>query len=68
MAKGRFFFGFMMTVASALGITYLLGRIRREPRVEMYFEDGSMLAVNNKSSEVSARITAMADELIKKAQ
>jgi hypothetical protein len=67
MAKGRFFFGFLMTVASALGITYLLGRVRRQPRVEMYFDDGSMLAVNNKSSEMSARITTMADVIIKRA-
>lgn len=67
MARGRFFFGFMMSVASALGLTYLVRRIRSHPRVEFYFEDGSMLAVSNKSSELSTRLTAMADSLIKRA-
>lgn len=67
MAKGRFFFGFLLSVASALGITYLLRRIRRQPRVEMYFDDGSMLALNSKTSEVSARLTGMTDALLKKA-
>ncbi len=67
MARGRFFFGFLLSVASALGLTYLLRRIRRQPRVEMYFDDGSMLAINSKTSEVSARITGMADDLLKRA-
>ena len=67
MAKGRFFFGFLLSVASALGITYLLRRIRRQPRVEMYFDDGSMLALNSKTSEVSAKLTGMTDALLKKA-
>ncbi|MFA5809630.1 MAG: hypothetical protein WC828_08435 [Thermoleophilia bacterium] len=67
MAKGRFFFGFLLSVASALGLTYLLRRIRRQPRVEMYFDDGSMLAINSKTSEVSARMTGMADDLLKRA-
>lgn len=67
MARGRFFFGFMLSVASALGLTVLLRRIRRQPRVEMYFDDGSMLAINSKTSDVSARITGMADDLLKKA-
>lgn len=67
MARGRFFFGFMMSVASALGLTYLVRRIRSQPRVEFYFEDGSMLAVSNKSSELSTRLTNMADSLIKRA-
>ncbi|MFA5801577.1 MAG: hypothetical protein WC911_03785 [Thermoleophilia bacterium] len=66
MARGRFFFGFMLSVASALGLTVLLRRIRRQPRVEMYFDDGSMLAINSKTSDVSARITGMADDLLKK--
>lgn len=67
MARGRFFFGFLLSVASALGLTYLLRRIRRQPRVEMYFDDGSMLAINSKTSEVSARMTGMADDLLKRA-
>lgn len=67
MAKGRFFFGFLLSVASGLGLTYLLRRIRRQPRVEMYFDDGSMLAINSKTSEVSARITGLADDLLKRA-
>jgi hypothetical protein len=66
MARGRFFFGFMMSVASALGLTYLLRRVRRQPRVELYFEDGSMLAVNNKSSDLSVTLTSLADGLIKR--
>lgn len=66
MARGRFFFGFMMSIASALGLTYLVRRVRRQPRVELYFEDGSMLAVSNKSSELSASLTAMADGIIKR--
>jgi hypothetical protein len=66
MARGRFFFGFMMSIASALGLTYLLRRLRRQPRVELYFEDGSMLAISNKSSELSARLTSLADGLIKR--
>lgn len=57
-----------MSIASALGLTYLLRRIRRRPRVELYFEDGSMLAVSNKSSELSVRLTAQAEALIKRAQ
>lgn len=56
----------MMSIASALGITYLIRRVRRQPRVELYFEDGSMLALNNKSSELSGRLTVMADGLIKR--
>ena len=65
MAKGRFFFtGFLLSVASALGITYLMRRMRRQQGVELYFDDGSMLAINNKSSELSARLTAMTDELL----
>lgn len=68
MARGRFFFtGFLLSVASALGLTYLLRRLRRQPRVELYFDDGSMLAINNKTSELSARLTSMADELLTKA-
>ena len=54
-------------LASALGITWLLRRIRRQSRVELYFDDGSMLAINNKSSELSQKLTAMGDELVKKA-
>lgn len=61
---GRMFFGLLLSVASALGITYLLRRIRRQPRVELYFDDGSMLAINSKTSELSARLTSMADELL----
>lgn len=67
MARGRFFFGFMLSIASALGLTWLLRRIRRQARVELYFDDGSMLAVNNKTSELSRKLTAMGDELVKKA-
>lgn len=68
MARGRFFFtGFLLSAASALGLTYLLRRLRRQPRVELYFDDGSMLAINNKSSELSTRLTGMADELLRKA-
>lgn len=66
MARGRFFFGLMMSVASAVGLTYIIRRVRRQPRVELYFEDGSMLAMNNKTSELSARMTAMAEGLIKR--
>ena len=68
MARGRLFFGFLLSVASALGLTYLLRRIRKQPQVEMYFDDGSMLAINSKSSEVSAKITGMADEMLKRIQ
>ncbi len=68
MAKGRFFFtGFLLSAASALGITYLLKKVRRQPKVELYFDDGSMLAVNNKSSSLSMKLTGMADELLKQA-
>ncbi len=67
MARGRFFFGFMLSIASALGLTWLLRRIRHQARVELYFDDGSMLAVNNKTSELSRKLTAMGDELVKKA-
>ena len=68
MAKGRFFFtGFLLSAASALGITYLLRKVRRQPRVELYFDDGSMLAMNNKTSELSVRLTGLADDLLKKA-
>ncbi len=68
MAKGRFFFtGFLLSAASALGITYLLKKVRRQPRVELYFDDGSLLAVNNKSSSLSVKLTGMADELLKQA-
>ena len=68
MAKGRFFFtGFLLSIASALGLTYLLRKVRHQPRVELYFDDGSMLAISNKTSELSARLTGMADELLRKA-
>ncbi|MBK5225309.1 MAG: hypothetical protein JJD96_01880 [Thermoleophilia bacterium] len=67
MARGRFFFGFLLSIASTLGITWLLRQIRRQSRVELYFDDGSMLAINNKSSELSQKLTAMGDELVKKA-
>ncbi len=67
MARGRFFYGLMLSVASALGLTWLLRRIRRQARVELYFDDGSMLALNNKSSELSQKLTAMGDELVKRA-
>lgn len=68
MARGRYLFtGFLLSAASALGITFMLRRIRRQPRVEMYFDDGSMLAVNNKSSELSVTLTGMADELLRQA-
>ena len=70
MAKGkigRMFFGLVLSAASALGLTYLLRRIRRQPRVELYFDDGSMLAINSKTSELSARLTDIADDLLKTA-
>jgi hypothetical protein len=67
MARGRFFFGFLLSIASTLGITWLLRQIRRQSRVELYFDDGSMLAINNKSSELSQKLTAMGNELVKKA-
>ncbi len=67
MARGRFFFGFLISIASTLGITWLIRQIRRQSRVELYFDDGSMLAINNKSSELSQKLTAMGDELVKKA-
>ena len=67
MARGRFFFGFLLSIASTLGITWLLRQIRRQSRVELYFDDGSMLDINNKSSELSQKLTAMGDELVKKA-
>lgn len=70
MAKGkigRMFFGLILSAASALGLTYLLRRMRRQPRVELYFDDGSMLAINSKTSELSARLTSMADELLGRA-
>ena len=67
MARGRFFFGVLLSISSALGITWLLRRIRRQARVELYFDDGSMLALNNKTSELSQKLTAMGNELVKKA-
>ncbi len=68
MAKGRFFFtGFLLSAASALGITYLLRKVRSQPRVELYFDDGSMLAVSNKTSDLSVKLTGMADSLLKQA-
>ncbi|MHB1326425.1 MAG: hypothetical protein ACYDGS_04340 [Thermoleophilia bacterium] len=67
MARGRFFFGFLLSIASTLGITWVLRQIRRQSRVELYFDDGSMLAINNKSSELSQKLTAMGNELVKKA-
>ena len=67
MARGRFFFGFLLSMASALGLTWLVRRLRHQPRVELYFDDGSMLALNNKSSELSQKLTSMADELVKRA-
>ena len=67
MARGRFFFGFLISIASTLGITWLIRQIRRQSRVELYFDDGSMLAINNKSSELSQKLTAMGNELVKKA-
>lgn len=70
MAKGRvgrFFFGMLLSGASMVGLTYLLRRIRRQPRVELYFDDGSMLAINSASSELSAKLTSIADELLKTA-
>jgi len=35
--------------------------------VELYFDDGSMLAINNKSSTLSQKLTNMADSLLKQA-
>ena len=67
MARGRFFFGFLLSIASALGLTWLVRRIRHQSRVELYFDDGSMLAINNKTSELSQKLTSMADELVKRA-
>lgn len=68
MARGRYLFtGFLLSAASALGITYALRRLRRQPRVELYFDDGSMLAINNKSSELSVTLTRTADELLRRA-
>lgn len=67
MARGRFFFGFLLSIASTFGITWLIRQIRRQQRVELYFDDGSMLAINNKSSELSQKLTAMGNELVKKA-
>jgi len=66
MAKGRFFFtGFLLSVASALGLTYLLRRVRRKQVVELYFDDGSMLALNDGSSQASARLISMAEDLLR---
>ncbi len=68
MAKGRFFFtGFLLSAASALGVTYLLRKMRRRPRVELYFDDGSMLAIDNNNSDFSVKLTGIADEMLKKA-
>jgi hypothetical protein len=67
MARGRFFFGFLLSLASALGITWLLRKIRRQPRVELYFDDGSMLALSNKTSDLSRKLTSMGEELVKRA-
>lgn len=69
MAKGkfgRFFFGMLLSAASMVGLTYVLRRLRHQPRVELYFDDGSMLAINNSTSELSARLTSIADDLLKK--
>lgn len=68
MAKGRvgrFFFGALLSAASMVGLTYLLRRVRHQSRVELYYDDGSMLAINNASSELSTRLTAIADDLLK---
>jgi hypothetical protein len=69
MAKRRFwrsfFTSFLLSVASAVGVTYLIRRFKHQPAVELYFDDGSMLAINNKSSEVSTRLTGMAEDLIR---
>lgn len=68
MAKGRFFFtSFLLSAASALGVTYMLRKLRRQPRVELYYDDGSMLALSNKSSELSVRLTSLAGELLMQA-
>lgn len=69
MAKRRFwksfFTSFILSVASAVGISYLIRRMKSKPGVELYFDDGSMLALNNNSSEISAKLTSMAAELLK---
>lgn len=68
MSRGKnFIAGFMLSLASAVGITYLVRRMKRQPGVEFYFDDGSMLAVNNKTSELSGRLTSMAEELLRQA-
>ena len=59
------FFGVMLSMGSTLGLTWVLRRLRRQPRVELYFDDGSMLAINSKTSELSERLTSMADSLLK---
>ncbi|MBE0428873.1 MAG: hypothetical protein IBX61_03265 [Thermoleophilia bacterium] len=61
------FFGLVLSAGSAVGLTYLLRRMRRQARVELYFDDGSMLAINSKTSELSARLTSMADDLLRNA-
>ncbi len=66
MAKKKFFLtGMLLSVASAVGVTYLLRRFRKQPTVELYFNDGSMLALNGGSSELSSRIVAMTEELLR---
>jgi hypothetical protein len=66
MAKGRFFFtSFLLSIASALGITYLMRRIRRKQVVELYFDDGSMLAMNEGSSDAVSRLISMTEDLLR---
>ncbi len=68
MSRGKnFIAGFLFSLASAVGITYLVRRMKRRPGMELYFDDGSMLAVNNKTSELSGRLTSMAEELLRQA-
>ncbi len=64
MKKLLKFFGFVSVIGSAAaGVYYLFFMRKKKPLVELYFDDGSMLALDDSAPE-AAEFLALADDVL----
>ncbi|MHB1345129.1 MAG: hypothetical protein ACYCX3_12340 [Thermoleophilia bacterium] len=64
MKKLLKFFGFLSVLGSAAaGVYYYLFMRQKKPLVELYFDDGAMLALDDSSTD-AAEFLALADDVL----
>ncbi|HZK49740.1 MAG TPA: hypothetical protein VFD74_09110 [Thermoleophilia bacterium] len=64
MKKLLKFFGFVSILGSAaVGVYYFFFMRKKKPSVELYFDDGSMLAFDESASE-AGEFLALADDVL----